>query len=55
MKVIVIVIYIWYIFRYLQPNHITKIVNTFSALVVAETFPNPTVVKLLNVKYNAVK
>ena len=37
------------------PNHMTKIAKIFSETVFAETFPKPTVVKLLNVKYNAVR
>ena len=33
----------------------TKIVKAFSVLVLALTFPNPTLVRLLSVKYNAVR
>jgi len=40
---------------YLPPINIAHIENIFSALVLAETFPNPTLVKLLHVKYSAVK
>ena len=39
----------------LPPKNMISIVNTFSLLVFAETFPKPTLVKLLRVKYNAVK
>ena len=34
----------------LHPSSITKMVNIFSQSVVGDTFPNPTDVKLLNVK-----
>lgn len=37
-----------------HPISITHMENIFSALVFGETLPNPTLVKLLNVKYNAV-
>ena len=39
---------------YLQPINMTRIVKIFSASVFAATLPNPTLVKLLNVKYKAV-
>lgn len=38
----------------LHPINITQIEKIFSVLVFGETFPNPTLVKLLNVKYKAV-
>jgi hypothetical protein len=37
-----------------HPINMTTIVNIFSELVFADMFPKPTLVKLLNVKYNAV-
>ena len=40
--------------RYLHPISITIIVNIFSASVFGATFPKPTDVKLLKVKYSAV-
>ena len=39
---------------YLQPTNITQMVNIFSPSVFGATFPNPTDVKLLKVKYRAV-
>lgn len=39
---------------YSHPMSIEQIENIFSALVLGEMFPNPTLVRLLNVKYNAV-
>ena len=39
----------------LPPKNIINIVKIFSPFVLAETFPKPTLVKLLSVKYNAVK
>lgn len=38
----------------LQPKIIMTIVKIFSKSVVADTFPNPMLVIVLNVKYNAV-
>lgn len=38
----------------LHPINITQMEKIFSVLVFGETFPNPTLVKLLNVKYKAV-
>lgn len=38
----------------LPPINIVQIEKNFSENVFAETFPNPTEVKLLQVKYNAV-
>ena len=35
---------------YLQPINITQIEKIFSELVLGDTFPNPTLVKLLKVK-----
>ena len=40
--------------EYLQPISIIHIANIFSEFVFGDTFPNPTLVKLLKVKYNAV-
>lgn len=39
---------------YLQPINMTHIENTFSVFVFGDTFPKPTLVRLLNVKYSAV-
>ena len=39
---------------YLHPINMIRIENIFSEFVFGDTFPNPTLVKLLNVKYNAV-
>lgn len=39
---------------HLHPTSITQIVKIFSASVLGATLPNPTDVKLLNVKYSAV-
>lgn len=41
-------------FIYLHPTSITQIVKIFSASVFGATFPNPTDVSDVNVKYNAV-
>lgn len=38
----------------LPPISMTITVNTFSPFVLADTFPNPTVVILVSVKYSAV-
>jgi len=38
----------------LHPINITQMEKIFSVLVFGETFPNPTLVRLLNVKYKAV-
>lgn len=38
----------------LHPISITQMENIFSVLVFGETLPNPTLVKLLSVKYKAV-
>lgn len=40
---------------YLPPISIIIMVKTFSAVVFADTLPNPTEVRLVNVKYNAVE
>lgn len=42
------------IFIHLHPTSITHMVNAFSASVLGATFPNPTEVNELNVKYSAV-
>lgn len=39
---------------YWPPMSIVQIEKNFSENVLAETFPNPTDVRLLHVKYNAV-
>jgi hypothetical protein len=41
-------------FRYLHPNNIDAMLNIFSQFVVGLTLPKPTLVKLVNVKNNAV-
>ncbi len=40
--------------EHLQPMSMTQMEKIFSGLVLGETFPNPTLVKLLKVKYRAV-
>lgn len=47
---IIITIIIVIIINYLQPINITQMEKIFSELVFGDTFPNPTLVRLLNVK-----
>ena len=41
------------VLHFLPPMSMAHTENIFSALVFAETFPNPTLVRLVHVKYNA--